>query len=101
MEFNYLIHAKRGTYPADPVARFHLGNGAMIHQINAGADLRDKGISQPQTIFLTTCEDKYPKAILCLQKNRVDGILRFSAETPAEYSDVLVRIQVAFCSFYN
>jgi len=44
--FNYLLHAKRGKYPADPVARFHLGNGAMIYQINTGADLSDKGLSQ-------------------------------------------------------
>ena len=44
--FNYLMHAKRGKYPADPVARFHLGNGAMIYQINTGADLSDKGLSQ-------------------------------------------------------
>ena len=44
--FNYLMHAKRGKYPADPVARFHLGNGATIHQINTGADLSDKGLSQ-------------------------------------------------------
>ena len=44
--FNYLMQAKRGKYPADPVARFHLGNGAMIYQINTGADLSDKGLSQ-------------------------------------------------------
>lgn len=44
--FNYLMHAKRGKYPADPVARFHLGNGATIHQINAAADLSDKGLSE-------------------------------------------------------
>ena len=44
--FNYLMHAKRGKYPADPVARFHLGNGAMIYQINTGADLSDKGLSE-------------------------------------------------------
>lgn len=44
--FNYLMHAKKGKYPADPVARFHLGNGAMIYQINTGADLSDKGLSQ-------------------------------------------------------
>ncbi|PCJ18103.1 MAG: hypothetical protein COA96_17160 [SAR86 cluster bacterium] len=44
--FNYLIQAKKGTYPADPVARFHLGNGAMIHQVNIGADLSEKGLEQ-------------------------------------------------------
>lgn len=44
--FNYLYHAKRGKYPLDPVARFHLGNGASIHQIHTSADLSDKGLHQ-------------------------------------------------------
>lgn len=44
--FNYLATAKSGTYPADPVARFHLGNGAMIHQVHVGADVSKKGLSQ-------------------------------------------------------
>lgn len=44
--FNYLYHAKRGKHPMDPVARFHLGNGASIHKLHAGADLSDKGMHQ-------------------------------------------------------
>lgn len=32
--------------PADPVARFHLGNGARVEQINWAADLSSKGIKQ-------------------------------------------------------
>ncbi len=44
--FNYLYHAKRGKHPLDPVARFHLGNGASIHRLHAGADLSDKGMLQ-------------------------------------------------------
>ena len=32
--------------PADPVARFHLGNGARVEQINWAADLSGKGIKQ-------------------------------------------------------
>jgi len=43
---NYLLLAKQGKYPADPVARFHLGNGAKIHQVHTSADLSEKGISQ-------------------------------------------------------
>lgn len=43
---NYLLLAKRGKYPLDPVARFHLGNGAQVHQIHDSADLSDKGLSQ-------------------------------------------------------
>jgi len=43
---NYLLLAKKGKYPLDPVARFHLGNGAQVHQIHGSADLSDKGLSQ-------------------------------------------------------
>ena len=44
--FNYLMHAKKGKYPWDPVACFHLGNGASIHQLNTSADLSQKGFDQ-------------------------------------------------------
>ena len=44
--FNYLIQVKKGKYPSDPVARFHLGNGASIYQLNVGADLSKKGLDQ-------------------------------------------------------
>lgn len=43
----YLLNAKgRGTAPLDPVARFHLGNGAIIHALHADADLSEKGRAQ-------------------------------------------------------
>jgi malonyl-CoA decarboxylase len=43
----YLLNAKvPNGKPLDPVARFHLGNGAKIHAIHNGADLSDKGINQ-------------------------------------------------------
>jgi len=38
--------AKKGTSPADPVARFHLGNGARLKQINPNADLSAKGLKE-------------------------------------------------------
>lgn len=44
--FNYLVQAKRGKYPVDPVARFHLGNGAMLHNVHTDADLSEKGLQQ-------------------------------------------------------
>ena len=44
--FNYLLQAKKGKYPADPVARFHLGNGAYVYQLHTGADFSHKGLSQ-------------------------------------------------------
>ncbi|MES0882542.1 malonyl-CoA decarboxylase [Roseibium sp. SCP14] len=44
---HYLMSAKRKDgQPLDPVARFHLGNGAQIHAVHAEADLSDKGQAQ-------------------------------------------------------
>jgi malonyl-CoA decarboxylase len=42
----YLVQEKRNGRPIDPVARFHLGNGASIERINWAGDLSDKGIRQ-------------------------------------------------------
>ncbi len=43
----YFLQARtaRGT-PPDPVARFHLGNGARLERINFLGDMSDKGLSQ-------------------------------------------------------
>jgi malonyl-CoA decarboxylase len=44
---HYLMSAKRNDgQPLDPVARFHLGNGARIHAVHAEADLSPKGDEQ-------------------------------------------------------
>ena len=44
---HYLINAKRkDDLPDDPVARFHLGNGATVHAVHAEADTSDKGRAQ-------------------------------------------------------
>ncbi|AEF53785.1 malonyl-CoA decarboxylase [Marinomonas posidonica] len=44
---HYLLNEKgQSGKPLDPVARFHLGNGAKIHAIHNDADLSDKGIRQ-------------------------------------------------------
>lgn len=44
---DYLLSAKddKGR-PYDPVARFHLGNGAQIYAVHAGADLSENGLGQ-------------------------------------------------------
>ena len=44
--FIYLLQSKQGKHPSDPVARFHLGNGASIHQLNTSADLSERGLNQ-------------------------------------------------------
>jgi len=42
----HYLHTLRAGQPADPVARFHLGNGARIERVNWAADTSDKGIAQ-------------------------------------------------------
>ena len=47
MAARYLLLAKREDgLPLDPVARFHLGNGALIHDIHADADRSANGLAQ-------------------------------------------------------
>ncbi|MBN8443087.1 Malonyl-CoA decarboxylase [Thauera sp. UPWRP] len=43
---HYLLNAKRNDRPVDPVARFHLGNGARIERLNWLADSSAKGLAQ-------------------------------------------------------
>lgn len=42
----YLLNAARDGKPVDPVARFHLGNGARVERLNWLADTADKGHEQ-------------------------------------------------------
>lgn len=42
----YLSTARRGDQPFDPVARFHLGNGARIERLHWMADTSPKGMEQ-------------------------------------------------------
>ncbi|HEY5897638.1 MAG TPA: malonyl-CoA decarboxylase [Burkholderiales bacterium] len=42
----YLLHAKNGVEPLDPVARFHLGNGAALERINWMGDSSEQGMSR-------------------------------------------------------
>jgi len=44
---HYLINAKQPDgMPIDPVARFHLGNGAIVHGVHIEADLSPIGLAQ-------------------------------------------------------
>ncbi|MFL0796780.1 MAG: malonyl-CoA decarboxylase [Cellvibrionaceae bacterium] len=43
---HYLYHEKRNEGPLDPVARFHLGNGASIGQLNWMGDISENGVKQ-------------------------------------------------------
>ena len=49
----YLVSAKgRGGKPLDSVARFHLGNGALLDRINVFADLSPKGLQQSHGVMV-------------------------------------------------
>ena len=50
---SYLLNAKRKDgSPIDPVARFHLTNGAKVHNIHANADLSPNGIAQSSGVMV-------------------------------------------------
>ncbi|MBI4984155.1 MAG: malonyl-CoA decarboxylase family protein [Rhodocyclales bacterium] len=53
----YLTLAKHGRLPVDPVARFHLGNGARIERINFLADTSAKGYQQSYGLMLNYLYD--------------------------------------------
>ena len=49
----YLTESEReDNSPNDPVAKFHLGNGAILEKINLNADLSDKGIMQSKGLMV-------------------------------------------------
>jgi malonyl-CoA decarboxylase len=48
---HYLVEQKRGKLPLDPVARFHLGNGARVEQLNWLGDISANGLRQSYGIL--------------------------------------------------
>jgi malonyl-CoA decarboxylase len=42
----YLLRAKNGAEPLDPVARFHLGNGAALERLNWLGDTSESGMAR-------------------------------------------------------
>jgi malonyl-CoA decarboxylase len=59
---HYFLKAKSGGErsagrPADPVARFHLGNGARLERINLMADLSPRGLTQSHGVMVNYLYD--------------------------------------------
>ncbi|MBZ5488410.1 malonyl-CoA decarboxylase [Halomonas aquamarina] len=49
----YLVEAKhKSGQPLNPVARFHLGNGASLHRMNGLADTSSKGMQQAHGLMV-------------------------------------------------
>ncbi|MCS6878683.1 MAG: malonyl-CoA decarboxylase [Geminicoccaceae bacterium] len=53
----YLVRARRNGRPIDPVARFHLGNGARLERVNWLADLSRKGLAESYGIMVNYAYD--------------------------------------------
>lgn len=49
---HYLAREKRGGRPRDPVARFHLGNGARLERLNWLADRSEKGLRESHGLLV-------------------------------------------------
>lgn len=77
----YFMVAKTGYgSPVDPVARFHLGNGATIHQLHSGADLSEKGLAQSRGIMVNYLYD-----LQSIERNHE----RFVTEGEIDFNDKL------------
>ena len=53
----YLLTAAQGTRALDPVAHFHLTNGARVERINMGADVSEKGVRESATLMVNYLYD--------------------------------------------
>ena len=54
----YLTESNRNDgLPNDPVGRFHLGNGAILKQININGDLSNKGLDQSNGVMVNYLYD--------------------------------------------
>ncbi len=65
----YLVHLS-ATPQGDPVARFHLDNGARLERLNANANLASKGLKQSAALMVNylydlarieTCHERFTK----------------------------------------
>jgi malonyl-CoA decarboxylase len=89
----YLLDAKRSDgEPRDPVARFHLGNGAILHGVHAGADLSENGQRQSGGVMvnylydlrkLTENHDSFAKQATIATSAEVRALARAAKKTDA------------------
>ncbi len=54
---HYLLHARRGTQPLDPVARFHLRNGARLERVNWLADPSPERLAESHGLMVNYVYD--------------------------------------------
>lgn len=80
---HYLLDEKRGRAPADPVARFHLGNGASVHAVHAGADVSPKGMTQSHGAMVNYLYD-----LAKIEQNHEAFATEFSIAASADVSSL-------------
>ncbi|PAU76868.1 malonyl-CoA decarboxylase [Halomonas salipaludis] len=83
----YLVEAKnpRGL-PLNPVARFHLGNGAQLHRINWLGDTSSKGLSQAVGLMVN-----YLYVLDDIERNHENYIANASVARSSEVKDLTKR----------
>ena len=87
----YFMHARNARgLPADPVARFHLGNGARLERLHWAANLNPKGIAESLGMMVNyvyeprTIEDNHEQFVTAGRVARsaeVEELLKRSARS--------------------
>ncbi len=67
----YLLYVRRGTQPADAVARFHLGNGARLDRVNWMGDVSEAGMRRSAGLAAN-----YRYSLKELQRNQESYVAR-------------------------
>ena len=89
----YLAHAKLGHEAADPVARFHLGNGARLERLNWLADTSKRGMQQSAGLMvnylyrLEEVESNHETYVRARQVAMSRDIRRLAQECPLATAD--------------
>jgi malonyl-CoA decarboxylase len=84
----YLIHARHNNDALDPVARFHLGNGASLERINWLADTSRRGMQQSAGLmvnYLYRLEDVEENHEIYVKEQRVAAsrqVMKLARECP-------------------
>ena len=87
----YLLKEKKHAMPLDPVARFHLGNGARLERINWLGDISAKGIRQSAGMLVNYYYDlssiekhheAYANSGEVIASKAVTGLIRGTSSLP-------------------
>lgn len=79
----YLGRQLEDGRPLDPVARFHLGNGARVERLNASADMSTKGLKQSYGLMVNYLYDL--KRLDKYRSQLAQGKIPVSAKVEALY----------------